>query len=362
MFKKQENELRYKKDIKHSKLARAAGIVLMCALIIATSVYGFLSVNVVSIFDGTDVNKHYTLKSDVRGILVEAGYNESYNVVSNAKDGNRINIEVRGTFPVYITYGDKTFTHITAQSSVKEIIADAGITLSDGDLISPDLEKIIDKESYIDIIPEEEEKTVVTASKQEKKEEVKKPASSSNKKPSSNTSNKKPSSNTSSKKPAASSKPSSSSSSSSSANSSSSSSSNASAVTGSLGNVTHPGTAKNPISELTPSSPIALDENGVPVNYKSSKRVQATAYSHTGNKCSTGVWPKPGYIAVDPKVIPYGTKMYIVSADGKYVYGYAIAADTGGFIKKRPTNVDLFMHTESACKKFGRRDVIIYFL
>jgi 3D (Asp-Asp-Asp) domain-containing protein len=105
-----------------------------------------------------------------------------------------------------------------------------------------------------------------------------------------------------------------------------------------------------------------LDENGIPVNYKSSKRVQATAYTHTGNKCSTGVWPKPGYIAVDPKVIPYGTKMYIVSADGKYVYGYAIAADTGGFIKKRPTNVDLFMHTESACRKFGRRDVIIYFL
>lgn len=339
MFKKKENKILYKKERTHSKLARAAGIVLMCALIIATTIYGFLSINVVSIHDGTNTNKHYTLKSDVRGILVEAGYNESYNVVSNSKDGNRINIEVRGTFPVYITYSDKTFTHITCKATVEQIIKDAGITLAEGDLISPELSKVISSESYIDIIPQENEKTVITAAKQEKKEEVKKPTSTSSKKPTS----------TSSKKPTTSSKP-------------SSSSSSTAAVSGSLGNVTYPGTTKNPISELTPSSPITLDENGVPINYKSSKRVQATAYTHTGNKCSTGVWPKPGYIAVDPKVIPYGTKMYIVSADGKYIYGYAIAADTGGFIKKRPTNVDLFMNTLSACKTFGRRDVIIYFL
>ena len=355
MFKKQENELRYKKDRKHSKLARAAGIVLMCALIVATSVYGILSVNVVSIFDGKETSKHYTLKSDVRGILVEAGYNESYNVVSNNKDGNRINIEVKATFPVYITYGDKTFTHITAKATVAEIIADAGITLNEGDLISPALESVIEGESYVDIIPKEEEKTVITASKQEKKEEKKEEnkKTASNKKPSSTSSKKPTSSTTSSKVPTTSSKPS---------TSSQESSSSSTPVTGSLGNVTYPGTAKNPISELTPSSPITLDENGIPVNYKSSKRVQATAYTHTGNKCATGVWPKPGYIAVNPKVIPYGTKMYIVSADGKYVYGYAIAADTGGFIKKRPNNVDLFMHTKSACQKFGRRDVIIYFL
>ena len=36
-----------------------------------------------------------------------------------------------------------------------------------------------------------------------------------------------------------------------------------------------------------------------------------------------------GVIAVDPTVIPYGTKMYIESADGKYIYGYAIAGDCG---------------------------------
>ena len=65
------------------------------------------------------------------------------------------------------------------------------------------------------------------------------------------------------------------------------------------------------ISTLTPSSPIQLDKNGVPVKYKSKMTARATAYTYTGNNCSTGVAPQPGYIAVNPKVIPYGTKMYI---------------------------------------------------
>ena len=116
------------------------------------------------------------------------------------------------------------------------------------------------------------------------------------------------------------------------------------------------------ISKLDAPDDLLLDENGKPVNYTSKKTLRATAYTHTGNRMATGIYPTPGYVAVDPKEIPYGTKMYIVSADGQYVYGYAIAADTGGFVRKRPYNVDLFFNTESECRKFGRRDVVIYFL
>ncbi len=118
----------------------------------------------------------------------------------------------------------------------------------------------------------------------------------------------------------------------------------------------------NAISQLTPDSAIELDENGNPINYKKHVTVQATAYTYTGHNCSTGVSPKPGYIAVNPKIIPYGTKMYIKSSDGKYTYGYAIAADTGGFIKTRPTNVDLFFPTVSSMNNFGRRNVEIYII
>lgn len=116
------------------------------------------------------------------------------------------------------------------------------------------------------------------------------------------------------------------------------------------------------ISTLKAPFEIALDENGNPVNYKYKKTVRATAYSHTGNKCSTGVWPQPGHIAVNPKIIPYGTKLYIKSPDGSVIYGYAVAADTGGFIKRYPNGIDLFMSTESACKNFGVRNMEIYIL
>ena len=116
------------------------------------------------------------------------------------------------------------------------------------------------------------------------------------------------------------------------------------------------------ISTLSVPFDIELDENGNPINYKSKRTARATAYTYTGNNCATGVAPQPGYIAVNPKVIPYGTKMYIKSADGSVVYGYAVAADTGGFIRNYPTGVDLFMSTKSACTNFGVRTMEIYIL
>ncbi len=71
----------------------------------------------------------------------------------------------------------------------------------------------------------------------------------------------------------------------------------------------------------------------------------------------------PGRVAVDPDQIPYGTKLYIVSSDGRYVYGYAVAADTGGFVwNGSGTTVDLYMNTYSECMSFGRRTVEIYVL
>ena len=54
--------------------------------------------------------------------------------------------------------------------------------------------------------------------------------------------------------------------------------------------------------------------------------------------------------------------MYIKTADGSFVYGYAVAADTGGFIKNHPTGVDLFMSSKAACVNFGVRNVEIYIL
>ncbi len=117
-----------------------------------------------------------------------------------------------------------------------------------------------------------------------------------------------------------------------------------------------------PISEMAEPSYLKIGENGVPANYKSVINAQATAYCIPGGITSTGKKAQTGYIAVDPKEIPYGTEMYIVSADGQYVYGYCIAADTGSYIYDVDWTVDLYMNSEAQCRNWGRRDIIIYVL
>ena len=118
----------------------------------------------------------------------------------------------------------------------------------------------------------------------------------------------------------------------------------------------------SPISELPVPSRIQIGSNGIPTGAKSAIRAKATAYCTPGQLTSTGQVCRTGFIAVDPKEIPYGTEMYIVSADGRYVYGYCIAADTGGFVNSVDWTVDLYMNSEAQCKTWGRRDIVIYFI
>lgn len=94
---------------------------------------------------------------------------------------------------------------------------------------------------------------------------------------------------------------------------------------------------------------------------------RATAYdgSYATLKKSTpktaiGTVPSYGTVAVDPKVIPLGTKLYIASVDGSYIYGYCTAADTGGAIKGN--RVDLFMNSRSDALNFGSRQVNVFIL
>lgn len=117
----------------------------------------------------------------------------------------------------------------------------------------------------------------------------------------------------------------------------------------------------SPISELAIPAGIELDENGAPVNYKSKVEAKATAY--TGDpETASGRKPMAGHIAVDPSEYPYGTELFITSADGSYVYGYCIAADTGGFVQMGNTDIDLYMNNEQMCDDWGNRDITIYVL
>lgn len=117
----------------------------------------------------------------------------------------------------------------------------------------------------------------------------------------------------------------------------------------------------SPISELDLPDDIKLDANGIPVNYKYKEVVRSTAY--TGDpETASGRKPMAGHVAVDPNKYPYGTKLFITSADGSYVYGYCIAADTGGFVAMDATDVDLYMNNEEMCMDWGRRNIAVYVL
>ena len=67
-----------------------------------------------------------------------------------------------------------------------------------------------------------------------------------------------------------------------------------------------------------------------------------------------------GIVAVDPKVIPLGSRLYIENVDGSYIYGTAIAADTGGAIKGN--RIDLCYDTRGEAIQFGRKKVKVYIL
>ncbi|MGA8941699.1 MAG: 3D domain-containing protein [Thermoactinomyces sp.] len=82
--------------------------------------------------------------------------------------------------------------------------------------------------------------------------------------------------------------------------------------------------------------------------------VQATGYTHTGGRTATGTYPRRGTIAVDPDVIPLGTKLYVPG------YGYGVAEDTGGAVQGRI--IDLFFETREEAIKWGRRTVTIKIL
>jgi 3D (Asp-Asp-Asp) domain-containing protein len=79
---------------------------------------------------------------------------------------------------------------------------------------------------------------------------------------------------------------------------------------------------------------------------------ESTAYTSYGSKTATGTTPRKGTIAVDPKVIPLGTKLYIEG------YGYGVAEDTGGRIKGHI--IDVYFNSEAECIKWGRRNVKVY--
>ena len=107
-----------------------------------------------------------------------------------------------------------------------------------------------------------------------------------------------------------------------------------------------------------------ITPNGETLTYTRVEEFKATAYNNQDPGCTEynyiGTLCRVGAIAVDPTVIPYGTRMYIVSNDGRYVYGIATAEDCGSAIKGN--RIDLYFDTVAECDRFGIRNCQVYFL
>lgn len=106
--------------------------------------------------------------------------------------------------------------------------------------------------------------------------------------------------------------------------------------------------------------------------YRKAMEMTATAYDlsfqSTGKRpgdryygiTASGTRVRPGVVAVDPRVIPLGTKLYVQSLDSTKDYGFAIAEDKGGAIKGN--KIDLFFESSNDVYNFGRRKVKVYIL
>lgn len=122
-----------------------------------------------------------------------------------------------------------------------------------------------------------------------------------------------------------------------------------------------------PETTAPPSRPIAsggtlTTSSGMTYTYTDAITVSCTAYSCGGSTGYTysGTLARVGAVATDPSVIPLGTRMYIVSNDGQYIYGYCVAEDIGGGIKGY--KIDLYFDTFSECWAFGVRTCTAYIL
>ncbi|WZL73443.1 G5 domain-containing protein [Clostridiaceae bacterium 35-E11] len=109
-------------------------------------------------------------------------------------------------------------------------------------------------------------------------------------------------------------------------------------------------------------------------NLRVRKTIQMTATAYDATFESTGKNPgdkyygitrsgtkvRPGVVAVDPRVIPLGTKLYVKALDGSGDYGFASAEDTGGAIKGN--KIDLYFESPKDVKRYGKRKVQVYIL
>ena len=342
-----------------SRLSQAILLVLAAITVMTTST--LLSIKTVTVtIDGGSPKVITTMDKTVGLILarnnIAVGEHDivSPPLASSLKKNQSITIA--RAFPVNVNIGDERVVIHTASKTVSQALNDSGIVLSEFDIVTPSLDSVVHKGTEINITQVAEDMITVT-------EEIPFTTVSS-------------------------------------PNSSLARGTTRIKTEGKVGTkelyykvVSHNGeeVAREFVGEKIVSEPVnQVSEYGISyyggtisrggvnrnekgtIEYSSVITCSASAYDLSYESCgknpgdrgygitASGMKAQRGVIAVDPSVIPLGTKLYIESTDSYPDYGYAIAGDTGGAIKGN--RVDLFMDSRSEALGFGRRQVKVYIL
>lgn len=97
-----------------------------------------------------------------------------------------------------------------------------------------------------------------------------------------------------------------------------------------------------------------VSRGGENIRFSRAMEMIATAYTYTGHNTASGVSPHFGVVAVDPQVIPLGTRLYVEG------YGYARALDVGPAITGN--KIDVFLETAEEARRWGVRRVKVFVL
>lgn len=288
--------------------------------------------------DGAEIDAFHAILTDDEALLKKAGITLlEGDEMAVTEDGGHVTLSIKRAFPITIQADGQTSTVLLASGTVADALAKADLTCGEQDLLSPaadtplakemtvTLDRVTTDEVIEKVAIDYETKKITTNDLYEGQTEVQQEGEKGEK-----------------------------------------------LMTYSVTYVNGEESERKLISEEITKEPVEKivrvgikvrssfkKTSSTPSTYKKVIAMTATAYS-AGGYTASGLPAQVGVVAVDPKVIPLGTKVYVETADGKYIYGTAIAADTGGAIKGN--KIDLCVHTRSEAYKFGRRTVNVYIL
>ena len=331
--------------------SRAFAVVLFTAGVVFACYYTVLPMSFVTICDNGEIQYAYTLTQDFDAILAR------YNVVIGAHDqvtfsgeGKAMEIDIQRAFPVYVTADGRTSRVYVTHATAAEALRLCQVELEAQDLLNFDLEQSLCEGDRVVVTRVDYRNTYYTEAVPYTVEYTPTSLLASGRKRVLTTGS----------------------------NGSRiitlrekylndqlvSSREEAEYVTQAPVNATallgQPGAA---ISPYEPFPGVVTDEKGAPVNYTAVDANMRTSGYCDGYVTASGLPAQVGHVGVDPQEIPYGTRLYIASADGTFVYGYCIAADTGGGILYQDLiDIDLFFNSRWECGVLGTKELMVYVL